>query len=223
MSGDTGGQAHPGTSSRLRTVLPLLIDVAVPMGAYYALHALGASDFAALTTGGAVSGLLALAGIARNRRIDGFAVFVLVLFALGMLTTVLTGDVRFLLAKDSFGTGIGGLLILASTALHRPLTFYTGRRFTCGGDRERERWWERTYEQQPGFRRVLRHLAVLWGVGLLVEAAVRVVLAYALPPPTVVALSTVLQIVFFGGLIGLSSWYGRRARKTVARLGQGAS
>lgn len=218
MSEDTGGQAQSGTPSPLRMVLPLLVDVAVPMGAYYALHGLGASDFAALTTGGVISGVLALAGIARNKRIDGFAVFILILFALGMLTTVLTGDVRFLLAKDSFGTGIGGLLILASTALHRPLTFHTGRRFTCGGDRERERWWERTYEQQPGFRRVMKHLAVLWGVGLLVKAAVRVVLACALPPPTVVALSTALQLVFLGGLIALSSWYGRRARKNVARI-----
>lgn len=206
--------------SRWSMMLPLLVDVILPMGAFYALHALGVGDFVALAAGGAVSGILALVGIARSRRIDGFAVFILILFGLGLLSTVLTGDVRFLLAKDSFGTGLGGLLILASTALHRPLTFYTGRRFTCGGDPQREQWWATMYDARPGFRRVIRMMAVVWGTGLLVESVVRVVLAYTLPVPTVVALSTVLQIVTFGGLTVWSAWYGRRFRHRLDQPAQ---
>lgn len=218
-TGETGQRAGDGAPPRGRPaqrVLPLLVDVAVPTGAYYVLHSLGANDFAALTAGGVASGLLAVAGIIRNRRIDGFAVFILALFSVGMLTTLLTGDVRFLLAKESFGTGVAGLVLLATTPMHRPLTFYTGRRFVCGGDRQREQWWERMHETRPAFRRVIRNMGFLWGLGLLTEAAVRVVLAYTLPVPTVVALSNVLQIAVFAALIAVSSLYGRRAR-TLAR------
>lgn len=205
------GVAAARQGPRMVTMLvPLAVDVAVPVAAYFALHALGAGDFLALAAGGLVSAGLALVGVLRKWRLDGFALFILAVFGVGMLTTVLTGDVRFLLAKESFGTGLAGLGILASCALYRPFTFYSGRRFVCGGDRAREQWWHRAYDAQPGFRRSIRFMSMVWGGGLLAEALVRVTMAYTLPVGAVVASSPVLQFLALGGLIGWSAWYGRR-------------
>lgn len=190
------------------------MDVAVPTGPCV-LHLLGANDFAALTAGGVASGLLAVAGIIRNgadrrgRRVRPGAV-------LPGVAHHAADRRRALLAKESFGTGTAGLVLLATTPMHRPLTFYTGRRFVCGGDREREQWWERMHETRPTFRRVIRNVGFLWGFSKLAEAVVRVALAYTLPVPTVVALSNVLQIAVLAALIAVSPLYGRRAR-TLAR------
>ena len=50
--------------------------------------------------------------------------------------------------------------------------------------------WEQLWERLPGFRRIWRVATVLWGLALLGDAALRVLMAYNLPVDTVPALST---------------------------------
>ena len=60
-------------------------------------------------------------------------------------------------------------------------------------------------------RRMFRRSAVVWGVGLLLEAAVRIPLIYLLPIDVMVGLSTAMMVTVIVGLSVWNGWYGKRA------------
>jgi len=73
---------------------------------------------------------LGLAFVAlRNRRWDGFAAFLMAVFAVGTALSFATGDVRFMLAKDSIGTTVTGLIFLSTCIIGRPMSLYAAQRF----------------------------------------------------------------------------------------------
>ena len=87
--------------------------------------------------------------------------------------------------------------------------FYAAQRFSATTS-EKQAWWNTMWRTRPAFRRGFR---VVWGVGLLVEAAVRIPLIYVLPIQVMVGLSTVLQAAAFTLLIAWTMWYGKRMRR----------
>src|ERR1044072_4291915 len=88
------------------------VEIAVPLGVYYGLHSLGFSDFAALALSGVFPLARTLLQFAKNRTINGLALVVLVTNVVGMLLTFVSGDARMMIAKDSIGSGITGVVIL---------------------------------------------------------------------------------------------------------------
>lgn len=190
----------------------LLWDVGLALAAYYGARALGFSPYVSLLTGTVVSGLRVGYVAVRARRLDGFAAFLLTIFGVGLALSFVTGDDRFLLLKDSFGTALAGLIFLGTCLFGRPLIFYAAKRTTMVNDPGREARWETRWREEPAFRRTFVLLSVGWGVGLLVEALVRVPLIYLLPIDVVPALSTALQIAAFVVLIFWTLWYVRRVQ-----------
>lgn len=190
--------------SRTRSLLPiLLIDLVLPVGGYYLLRELGVDEWVALAAGGAVSGLVLVVGLVRSRRVDGAAAFMLGLFAFGLATSFLTGDARFLIAKDSLISLVLGLVFLGSLAARRPLVLVlVAKTAPAVGQR---------YEESPAVRRTVRFATLLWGAGLLVEAALRVLLVYALPVDVMVVGSPVLGVLLIAVLVVLTRRYAKRA------------
>jgi len=191
--------------SRIRSLLPtLVVDLVLPIGGYYLLRQFGVDEWIALAAGGAVSGLVLVAGIVRSRRVDGTAVFMLGLFAFGLLTLLLTGDERFAIAKDSLISLVLGLLFLGSLLTARPLLLVLVAK-TAPAVVAR-------YEDSPAVRRTVRFATLLWGVGLLADAALRVVLVYTLPVDVMVLGSPLLTVLVIAVLIVVTRWYGKRQR-----------
>lgn len=125
---------------------------------------------------------------------DEFAVISLVFVALTLAVSAIgPHDARLLLAKDSFITGLFGVLCLATLAAPKPLMFYFGRKFATDGTPEAVAWWNGLWEF-PGFRRVQRNLTIGWGAAYVVEAAVRVVLVYSLSRAVMVTVNNVLPV-----------------------------
>lgn len=194
----------------------MALDVVLPIAAYYVLHSLfGVDDVLALTVGGLLSGVRVLYTVLRDRKVDGFALFVMALFAVGLALAFVTGDARFVLAKESFGSGVAGLIILGTCLLGSPFTYHATRRFVAGGDAAKLESMRLLYATSTVYRAIHMRLSLVWGVGLLLEAALRVVLIYQLPVAAMVAISPVLQIVAIGGLLVLSMRSGRRAALMV--------
>ncbi|MEU6558224.1 VC0807 family protein [Nocardia nova] len=187
----------------------LLRDAGVPMAAYYALHAAGASDLIALGAGTVISGGFVIAEVVRQRRLDPFAAVILASFALGLVLTFVSGDARFVVAKDSFTTALIGAAFLGSTLAGKPLIYVSAQR---GMSDEAAAAFRERYRTTPGMRRTLGSLSIVWGAGLCLEAALRVFLVYHLPIPTMVWLSTVMMIATFGVLIAITLVVVRRAR-----------
>jgi hypothetical protein len=204
--------SESGTRKFLTIFASLIWDIGLAMGAYYALRALGSGEHLALLAGAVVAGLRMAYVALRTRSFDAFAGFILISYLLGLPLALMSGDDRFLVIKDSLHTAIAGLIFLATCFVGRPAIFYAARRFSAT-TREQNAWWDSMWKSTPGFRRVFYLMTAVWAVGLLVEAAIRIVLAYVLPLDVMVALSGVLAIATLALLLMWTVWFSGRARR----------
>jgi hypothetical protein len=191
----------------LKNFSGLLWDVGAPLVGYYALHLLGASDWVALLVATLAAGLRLVWVAVRRREITWFAAVMLAVFGLGLALAFVGGDPRFLLVKDSFGTALVGLVFLASLFFGKPLTLSAFQTWQPKEAAEMDGF----YRTLPPIRRMFRRSAVVWGLGLLLEAIVRIPLIYLLPIDVMVGLSTAMMVTVIVGLSVWNGWYGKRA------------
>ncbi|MBM7786690.1 VC0807 family protein [Tenggerimyces flavus] len=198
-------------------VVSLVLDIGLALGTYYGLRAFGVSMFAALLAATVVAGIRVVYVAARGRSFDPFAIFLLGTFGIGLILSFFTGDARFLLAKDSAGGAIAGLWFIASCFIGRPLIFFASRRFQARTP-EAQAEWDGKWRDSAGFRSVMRTMSAVWGVGLVVEAAIKLALVYTFPVDVMVAVSAVMGPATFGLLILWTVWYVMRIQRKAAAL-----
>ncbi|WP_433683202.1 VC0807 family protein [Nocardia sp. CA-119907] len=197
----------------IRVLAPIARDIAVPIGAYFLLTGLGYSDFTGLLAGTLFSGAVLIIETIRSRRLEPFAAIMLGVFVFGLVGSLISGDPRMMIVKDSAGTGIVGITFLISTVIGKPLTYLSARKALSAVGPAELAEFEESYRDNPAKRRGFSTLSAAWGVGLLSEAVVRILLAYQLPVHTMAWLSPVLSIIFFAPLIALSVRFVKRARR----------
>jgi hypothetical protein len=207
---------QPASTGAARTsprtmVRGLLLDVGLPAIIYYVLHAAGVSDWFALLAASLMAGARIVVVAIRQRVLNALAFVVMVLYGVGLLLTFVTGDVRFLVLKDSLGTGVIGLLFLCFALAGHPLTLGVTRSWAP----QRATAIDERYRTEPAVRHGHFVASMVWGFSLLAEALVRVVLVLLLPISVVVGLSTALVAVVIGSLTVWTLWYIRRLRRVL--------
>ncbi|MEU0874808.1 VC0807 family protein [Nocardia brasiliensis] len=211
----TTGTTEPAVTvapvSHLRLLAPIARDIAVPVGAYFVMHRLGYSDFAGLLAGTVLSGAMVLVEAIRHRRLELFSAILLSVFTFGLVTSLISGDPRMMIVKDSAGTLLIGLAFLISALVGKPLTYLAARKAAVAGGPARVAALEAVYRDNAAKRRMFAMLAVLWGAGLVAEAMIRVVLAYRLPVPTMAWLSPVLMVAVIVPLLAVTVVLRKRA------------
>ncbi|MHB9859939.1 VC0807 family protein [Streptomyces sp. YIM S03343] len=197
-----------------------MLDVAVPIGAYYLLKdALGTSTFAALAWSSLVPAVRTAWSVVKERKANGLAALILVVNVVSLTLSFVSGDPRLMLAKDSAVSSTIGIGILVSVALGRPMMTAGLKPFVVRGDEAREAAWERlaggAAERSAAFLRLERVFSLVWGAVLLAECVVRVIGAYTVPVDTMVWLGSVIMIaaMSLGMVVG-----GAVAAKPMARL-----
>jgi hypothetical protein len=205
-------QARKGGSTALGWALTIVFNIVAPIVTYGQLTAHGYGEFTALLASGIGPVVDLLIYLAWHRKVDEFAVLSLVFLALTIVVS-LAGphDARLLLVKDSFVTGLFGVVCLATLAAPRPLMFYFGRKFATDGTKEGAERWNALW-QYPTFRTVQRNLTIGWGLGYIAEAALRIALSYTLSTSAMVTLNSVLSYGVTGLLITWTVLYAKRAR-----------
>ncbi|MET7738054.1 VC0807 family protein [Streptomyces sp. NPDC005402] len=184
------------TNSKRANLAPLIVDVAVPIGAYYLLKdGLGMSTLMALGLSSVVPAVRTGWSVARERTVNGLAALILVVNVVGLLLSFVAGDPRLMLAKDSGVSSVIGIGVLVSVALGRPMMTAGMKPWLVKGIEEREAAWARLQAGSADFRRAERRFSVVWGVVLLTECVLRVVGAYTLPVDTMVWLGSVVMVV----------------------------
>ncbi|GAA3088391.1 VC0807 family protein [Streptomyces rectiviolaceus] len=179
--------------SRWESLKPLVLDAAVPTASYYLLSkGFGMGTMAALAWSSVVPAGRTLWSVLKERRVNGFAALVLAANLVGLLLSLLAGDPRLMLAKDSGITATIGIAVLVSVAAGRPLMTVGLKPWVTKGNPLRTGVWERLIAERGRFARMERMFSVMWGVALFGEAAVRVVGAYTLPVDTMVWLGGVI-------------------------------
>ncbi|MEU4091635.1 VC0807 family protein [Streptomyces sp. NPDC026673] len=202
-------------SSALGWALTIGCNIVLPVVTYHQLTQAGWKEFPALLVSGVWPVLECAITLAWRRRIDEFAVITVAFLAVSAVAAVVitaTGphSARLLLVKDSAVTGLFGLLCLASLAAPRPLMFYFGRRFATDGSKEDAEVYNGMWRYE-GFRRTLRVMTTVWGLGYVIEALTRIGLSYTLSTATMVTLNSVLSYAVLGALVVWTIRYGRRA------------
>ncbi|WP_266387307.1 VC0807 family protein [Streptomyces canus] len=183
------------TNSKRANLAPLIVDVAVPIGAYYLLKdGLGTSTLMALGLSSVVPAVRTGWSVAKERAVNGLAALILVVNVVGLLLSLVAGDPRLMLAKDSGVSSVIGIGILVSVALGKPMMTAGMKPWLVKGIAEREAAWARLQDGSADFRRAERRFSVVWGVVLLAECVLRIVGAYTLPVDTMVWLGSVAMI-----------------------------
>jgi hypothetical protein len=171
----------------------LLVGLAIPTALYYTLRALGVSIYASLVVSTLVSAAPGLWSLVRHRRFDGLSVYFSAMMLGGLGVTLLPGSTRFLLAREAVMTGVTGIWFLVSIGVAKPLAYQFTRPLMEG----RLRWpddWDGLWLRSSRFRRMWRVSSALFGLSLLADATVRVVLAYTVDPDRVPALGLALYV-----------------------------
>lgn len=187
----------------MRTVL---LEVLTPIAVYLLLVRLGLAAVWALVGSAGVSVLLLAVGWVRTRTLSTLGLLVLAQFVLGVAIALLTGDARFVLAKDYLVTLLVALAAAASLRLRRPFIARVRRDLSTDPGGFDEHW-----DASPAFRRVHRRLTWAWVAGLAGQALVAIAIIYSVPLTAAVVATNVLTPAVLFGLITLTE---ARARAT---------
>ncbi|HJP75337.1 MAG TPA: VC0807 family protein [Pseudonocardiaceae bacterium] len=195
---------------RLKVVVSFLVDMVVPLGLYYGLRAFGVNQWLALVIGGILPITRVGYTLITARKLETLSVCTLSVVVCGTAIALLTGDVRLLLARESYLTGVLGFWILGTMFTRTPFIFTV---ITKMLPEQTAKSWRDDWGRSPEFRRVMRLLTVCWGVAFLIDALARVVMAYTLPVDVVPIVSSVLLAVMLTAVVEWSKAYGRRLHR----------
>ncbi|WP_433683828.1 VC0807 family protein [Nocardia sp. CA-119907] len=186
----------------------LLVELVLPLGGYYGLRAAGVDPWLALIAPALlIVPFLAYHAI-RQRRIDMVALFTLTMIVVGTVMTLVTGDPRTLMVRDSWIFGVLGLWVLATLFTQFPFMRTAARTIvTVKIGEEGYRQWDARWDSDSRFRSQLRLLTAVWGTGFVLDALVRVALAYTLPVDSIPLVSTLQWLVVLAALIAFQNFY----------------
>lgn len=183
----------------------ILLDIAPPLIAYYGLRAAGASEYVALLTATVLAGLKVARDAIRARRLDPFAAYLMLSFGLSLTVGLLTSDARLLLAGNTLVGAIGGLIFLISCVAGRPLTQIVSERVQAP---------QTAHEPGEDEHKHQVHvlLSAMWGIGLMVSAAVHLAVIFSTSVDVANAVSSVLSLATTGLLMAATVVIAKRAR-----------
>lgn len=193
--------------------IELLINVAAPFAIYHVTTArLG--EVGALLAAAAPPIAWNIVEIVRRRRVDAISMLVLAGIALSLLGFVGADSPRLLQVRGKLGTGLIGLVFLGSAAIGRPVIYQLTRALRHRRSPAERDSFEALRENRH-VRRAAKVLTLVWGVGLVAEAALGVVLAVSLPASAYLWIGPVLD---YGMLAGLTLWTFRFSRRQGAKI-----
>ncbi|KAJ3115255.1 hypothetical protein HDU96_000970 [Phlyctochytrium bullatum] len=202
------------TKIRRAVILMIVINIILPIVLYSVLTK-WLSDVAALAVSGIPPALDAILTIIRAKKMEPVASIVVLSIILAIIVSVVTQDAKLLLAKESLTSICIGIGFLVSTTFTRGnLIWMYNQLFSPSDDDTRaklEAQWRR-----PGVRSFTNRLCVLWGVGLLLESALRIVLIYQLDTKIMVYVSPALLVASMAVLVGITVAYTRFVMKKYA-------
>ena len=188
-----------------------LVNFILPFVIYnYAQPSLG--DVRALLASSAPPILWSLVEFARHRRLDAVSVLVVSGIALSLLAMLGGGGARFLQLREKLVTGVIGVVFLGSALIGKPLIYELARASMRRKSTAEAEQFE-ALQVHAGFRRTMTIMTLVWGLGLLADVAVSVVLVFVLSIREYLLVNPILGYGTMGALSLWSFLYGQRARR----------
>lgn len=175
-----------GTSA----LMPLLVDVGLPLASYYVLRAgFGLPPAESLTASSVLPAARTAGGLVTRRRLNALAAVMLAANLTGAGVSLVTGGPRVMLAKDPAVTCVIAIAILISVGFRRPLGSAVLEPVMTEDSAAKIAAWDRLSAGCPRFRRMEMLFSTIWGVTLLAGCAARLIAAFTLPVPAAAQLS----------------------------------
>jgi hypothetical protein len=149
-----------------------------------------------------------------QHHLDVFGIMVLIGLAVSIIGVLLGGNQQLLLIRESFVTGAIGLAFLLSLLLPKPLGYYFAKQFLTANDPKKSESFTALW-QQPRFQSVIRGGTIFWGLLLMGEFVLRVIMVLTLPIPVVLAVAPIVFNAFIFGGIGVSAIW---AKATIQHI-----
>jgi hypothetical protein len=159
--------------------------------------------------------LWSIFGVIRFRRLDAVSVIVVLGILISLAIFALGGSPRMLLVRESLITGVVGILLLGSLLLPRPLMFYVAQATAAQHSPEDAQNFGALWTR-PNFVKCMYRLTLVWGVGLLLEACVRVGLAWRIAIEQFLIVSPIIAYTVYFTLFGWTFWYVRKSKNAGA-------
>jgi hypothetical protein len=196
-----------------------VFGAALPIGVYFAVRSHVDTDAQALIAAGSVSVAWIVVQFVRQRRVDFVGAIVLSGFAIGVLSSTLLGGNSYVLkVRDAFFTILFGIACIVTVYTHdRPAFFYLSRYLSAGNDPSKVAAYNQLHDLETG-RHTFRVLSIAWGIGLVVEASFRMVLAEALHTGTFLAVSPFITATTVGSLFAFTVIYSKRVQLEESAL-----
>lgn len=206
---------RPSGADALKSLRPLAVDVGVPLGTYYLLHAgLGLSLWLSLALSSVVPAIRSASAMIGERQVNLLAALMLAVNGAGIAVSFASGDPRALIAKDSLVSSVIAIAILGSVLARRPLMSAGLKPYLTKGSGPRTAAWDRLTAGSRRFRRLELAFSLIWGVALLTECAARLIGAFTLPVTTMAWLGTTFAL----SAIGLAVLVGGIAAAPMQKL-----
>ncbi len=193
----------------------IVFDLGGPLLAYSLLRSAGMSAVAALVISGVLPALGIAIGALVDQRLDVLGVVVLAGIIVGTVLGLTTHNARLYLLEGSVPSALFAVGCLLSLRLRQPLIFRLAVEI-LGPDTPKGRDVIAAW-RYPGFRRAFRIITMVWGVGYLIEAAVRVAIVETTSTAIALLCSKLLPYVF---VLSLSAWtlaYGEHEKRKAER------
>ncbi len=192
---DAGAQSTGFFRGFVLGALVAAVATAVTLGTVAA----GLSDATAIMAGTALLALVQGVRLLRgHRKLDGFALLVLVEMAATIILTSISNTPRFILVRPSFYTAIAGFYVLFTIRAERPFMMQISKPMASEGNPVRAEAFERAGRESARFRRAEQGMTAGLGVVLLAEAVLRVVMVWSHPESDVIVASLWSQILSIG-------------------------
>jgi hypothetical protein len=189
----------------------VIVNIALPF-LIYSLAQPRIGDVNALIASSAPPILWSVIEISRNRRIDGLSALALLGIGLSLLVVLGGGSARFLQLREKLVTVLIGGVFLGSAAIGRPLMYELIRAFLARTGDPDLRLVE-SLRNNSDFKSAMTIMTLVWGFGLLADAAVSIALLYVLSIRAFLVVNTILGYATIGSLTFWNIWYGRRTRR----------
>jgi hypothetical protein len=178
----------------------LIGNVGLPYLIYVVLGNMGFSTMSALTASALPPAVLTVFTALRRHRIDALGLITLCTIAVAIATAVLSGNARFMLAKDGLFPLVLGLAMLISLLFAKPLIFFVSTRvFGANNPAVLDRFYRAW--RHDGYRHAVRRHTAATGCVLLVMVAVQVTGAFILPIGLALPTLNIFQLVVTAGLV----------------------
>ena len=153
-----------------------------------------------------------LAEFARRRRVDALSMLVLGGIVLSVLAVFGGGSVHLLQLREKLVTALIGLVFLGSAAIGRPLIYQLARAGMMRNKSSDLAGFE-ALRDNVFFRRSMTLMTLVWGFGLVGEAALSCALVFTLSVRQYLIVGPVIGNAAMGALGMWTFWYSRRQRR----------